>query len=46
MLHMHYHDKQTINEWFELTEDDVNNFLLICDKYQKIIDSLNDNPFF
>ena len=46
MLHMYYSDKQYLNEWFELTPEDVNGFLDVCQKYQSIIDSLSDNPFF
>lgn len=46
MLHLYYAKYNTLNEWFELPDNEVNNFLYICDKYQKIIDSLKDNPFF
>ncbi len=46
MLHMHYRKNHTINEWFELNDNEINDFLNICEKYQNIIDSLKDNPFF
>ena len=46
MLHNHFKYNNDINEWFSLNKDDVDNFKNICDKYQNIIDSLKDNPFF
>ena len=46
MLHNHYQNKKIINEWYELNEVDINDFENVCEKYQKIIDSLSDNPFF
>lgn len=46
MLHSHYKNFHTINEWFEITPTEMNNFIDVCEKYQKIIDSLQDNPFF
>ena len=46
MLHMHFADKQTLNEWYTLDQTDVDNFLNTCKHYQSIIDSLSDNPFF
>lgn len=46
MLHGYFENKKQLNEWFCLSENDVNNFQNICSKYQKIIDSLKSNPFF
>ena len=46
MLHNHFKDKGTIGEWFELDKSDIKNFNTICEKFQKIIDSMRDNPFF
>lgn len=46
MLHSHYRNYHTINEWFEISDNETNNFIEICEKYQKIIDALKDNPFF
>ena len=46
MLHRHFNDKQIINEWFELTNEDVKSFNEICLKYNNILLSLKDNPFF
>ena len=46
MLHSHYRNYHTINEWFEISDNETNNFIEICEKYKKIIDALKDNPFF
>lgn len=46
MLHRNYKHKNVMNEWFELSDEDVIGFLNECDKYQKIMDCLKDNPFF
>lgn len=46
MLHNHYHSNHKINEWFTLSDDEVFKFIEVCDKYQNIINSLKDNPFF
>lgn len=31
---------------FKLTDEEVNNFKNVCQKYYNIIESLKDNPFF
>ena len=46
MLHRHFYDKNILNEWFNLSKDDVNSFNDICLKYENILLSLKDNPFF
>ena len=46
MLHRHYFMNNKINEWFVLNEADSFNFIEICQKYENILDSLQDNPFF
>lgn len=46
MLHNHYSDRKTINEWFQLTDDDMKEYKDVFKKYQDRIDSLKDNPFF
>lgn len=46
MLHFHYSSKHAINEWFEMTDEEVFDFLNVCAKCQQIIDSLSENPFF
>lgn len=45
MLHRHYKFKRENGEWFILNEDDVNSFGDVCEKYQRVINSLEDNPF-
>lgn len=46
MLHRMFMDKKELNEWFRLDDDDVLNFIETCEKCQKIMDSLEGNPFF
>lgn len=46
MLHRHYHNKNLLNEWFELNLDEVKSFKSTCNKYSLIIESLKENPFF
>ena len=45
MLHRHYKFKRGNGEWFVFDEDDVKCFEDVCKKYQRVIDSLSDNPF-
>lgn len=45
-LHFIYGDKRQNGEWFSLEDDDVLNFKENCLKYEEIIESLRDNPFF
>ena len=46
MLHMCYANQCKLNEWYELTEDEVKDFKSTCQKYEDILNSLKDNPFF
>ena len=46
MLHRHFSNDNKINEWFVLNENEANDFLNTCEKYEKLIESLNDNPFY
>lgn len=46
LLHQKYANKNKINEWYELNEDEVLNFDKTCQQYEEILDSLKDNPFF
>ena len=46
MLHSKFKNKNTINEWFALSSEDVINFKSTCEELEKVIDSLKDNPFF
>lgn len=38
MFHKKYQFKNVMNEWFELTIDDLNNFELDCSKFEKLND--------
>lgn len=46
MLHNKYQDYKVLNEWYELPEEDVKNFLNTCSNLDEIIKSLKDNPYF
>ena len=46
MLHNRFKESNLNGEWFELTKDDVSNFKGICEHYQGIIKSLEENPFY
>lgn len=46
MLHNFYNRSKIKNEWFSLTDDEVDNFLNKCKDYEDIISVLSDNPFF
>lgn len=46
MLHMKYDSTHLIGEWFEMDDSDVFGFERDCAKYQRIIDSLKENPYY
>lgn len=46
LIHNHFRDKKILNEWFELSQTDVDNFSTTCKYYENMIYSLKDNPFF
>lgn len=46
MMHNKYKESREEGEWFLLTNDQVNNFSAVCEEFQKIINALEDNPFF
>jgi len=46
MMHTKYKMSNYRNEWFDLTLDQVINFKTECDKCEKTIEILKDNPFF
>lgn len=45
-LHFKYANKQVLNEWYELTQEEVDNFINDCEKIEKNIETLKNNPFF
>lgn len=46
MLHNYYAMYRQESEWFLLSREQVDEFTERCEKFQAIIDSLKDNPFF
>ena len=46
MLHNKFRDKNVIGEWFEMNATDIEEFKESCHKFQYIIDSLKENPYF
>lgn len=46
MLHNHFKSKNVNGEWFELDDNDIEEFSETCRKYDGIISALNGNPFF
>lgn len=46
MLHSHFSTKCVLNEWFELSIEDVKNFQTLCNQFEDNIKVLLDNPFF
>ena len=46
MLHSHFDSKRVLNEWFDLSHEDVVNFRNICKIMEERIKCLKDNPFF
>ena len=47
MLHMYYHKNRVNGEWFDLSLNEVKEFLDVCQKYEDIVELLvEENPFF
>lgn len=46
MIHQHFREVRELGEWFKLTPEDVDDFKNLCQKYDKVISELSDNPFF
>ena len=45
-LHKRLKHKQVLNEWFELDNDEVKNFINECKDIEEMSDIMKDNPFF
>ena len=45
MLHRKYFAKRKLNEWFELESEDVFGFREECRRMEKLLESIDDNPF-
>ena len=46
MLHIQYTSQKECGEWYNLSLDQVNSFLDMCNNLQNTINSLLQNPFF
>lgn len=46
MLHNRFKSSSLIGEWFDLSETDTKDFRDICEGFEKIIESLKENPFY
>lgn len=46
MLHNRFMSVNVMNEWFNLTQEDVKNFTQTCKELQETIDALKDNYYF
>jgi hypothetical protein len=45
LLHTKFYPKQKKNEWFNLNIDDVVDFKMYCENFEKQAEALKDNPF-
>jgi len=45
-MHRYYKMDRMKGEWFNIEDNEVKNFLEICEKYEKGFDALRENPFF
>lgn len=46
MLHKRFINKCILNEWFELSNNEVINFINICKEMDNVIHIMLENPFF
>ena len=46
MLHHRFFPKKKLNEWFELSPEEVIDFPKYCEQCQRNMNVLKDNPFF
>ena len=46
MLHKYFSNKNELNEWYNLSSEDVFNFKNLCNEMENRINTLKDNPFF
>lgn len=45
-LHHYFSNKHSLNEWYNLDINDINNFENLCEFYENIARSVQNNPFF
>jgi hypothetical protein len=46
VLHDYYKADREEGEWFLLSKEQVNNFLSVCELYERGFKSMTENPFF
>lgn len=46
MLHLKFNDKNVLNEWYALDDEDVKDFTKTCEMLQEGIDALETNYYF
>lgn len=46
MMHKQMVNQQVLNEWYELSEDDLRGFQKRCEKIEENLNALKDNEFF
>lgn len=46
MLHTWYNDKKVMNEWFELSAEDITTFQDKCKEIEGILGAMEDNYYF
>lgn len=46
MLHNKLSHKKVLNEWYNLTNEDVLSFKDMCNEIENLIETMKDNPFF
>lgn len=45
IMHEYYKNQKMLNEWYDLTQSDIENFMVLCENKEKIIDGLKENPY-
>lgn len=45
LLHRKCYGEHKLNEWFELTDEEVFGFRDECEKMERMLDSISDNPY-
>lgn len=45
-LHFKFQGKRVMNEWFQLSNEEILDFKKTCQEVENMIEDLKDNPFF
>ena len=46
MLHRRFNSTRVMNEWFNLTDEDIKNFLSICEDFEITLDALENTTLY